>query len=150
MESLTVLSKTRGRLPVFSYGHSVREGAEAGHSGFGHIIHHPVNVLLQQDVHVTGHWLKWLPVLNDGQVGQDTLHEVSGQIQLVDCCVIKTHWRTFGGGGGGGRRRGLDFFTLIKHGQLGFDVFSLETHKQNALHTRRVTKTRVKARHEVI
>lgn len=120
----------KGQLPVISNGHPEREGTQAGHSGAGHIIHHPINVLLQEDGHVTGQKLEWLPVLNDGGIGKDPPHQVGGQIQPLDSCMVKTHQRTVRGGGG---QRGLDVSTHTKLRQSELEILSSEAHQQNTL-----------------
>lgn len=64
-------------LPVISNGNLERERAQAGHCGVGHLIHHPVDVLLQQDGKVTGQELERLPVLDYSGVRKDPVHQVS-------------------------------------------------------------------------
>lgn len=99
-------------------------GAEASHSRVGQVIHHPVNILLQQDCHVAGQWFEWLPILYDSGVWKDPLHQVGSQIKPVDSCVVQTNWRGVG-------ERGLD--VSIQVGQTDLEVFGSKANQKNTL-----------------
>lgn len=62
------------------------------------------------------------------------MHQVSGQIQLVYSCLVKTHWKMVGGGGG---QRGLDVSTQTECGQAAFEVLCSKAHQQNTLKRRK-------------
>lgn len=101
-------------------------GAEAGQGGVGQVIHHPVDVLLQEDGHVAGQRLKGLPVLDDGAVGKDPLHQVGGQVEPADGRVVQTHRRGVG-------KRGLDVSVQTQVGQPKLEVFGSEANQENSL-----------------
>lgn len=99
-------------------------GAETSHSRVCWIVHHPVNILLQQDRYVAGQEFEWLPVLYDGGVWKDPLNQVGGQIKPVDSRVVQTYWRGVG-------ERGLD--VSIQVGQTDLEFFGSEANQKNAL-----------------
>lgn len=101
-------------------------GAEASHGGVGQIVHHPVNILFQEDGHVAGQRLKRLPVLNDRGVWKDPLHQVGGQVKPVDGCVVQTHRGRVG-------KRGLNVSIQTQVGQSKLEVFGSEANQKNAL-----------------
>lgn len=114
------------KLPVISDGHPERVGAEAGHGRVGQIIHHPVDILFQEDGHVAGQHFKWLPVLYDRGIGKDPLHQVGGQIEPVDGGVVQTHR-------GCVSERGLDVSVQTQVGQTEHEVFGSEANQKNTL-----------------
>lgn len=117
-------------LPVISNGHPERVGAEAGHGRVGQIIHHPVNILFQEDGHVAGQQFKRLPVLYDGGIWKNRLHQVGGQIKPVDGRVVQTDW-------GRVEERGLNISIQTQVGQSEFEVFGSEANQKNTLWKRK-------------
>lgn len=124
MLRLVCSNKRETFLPVISNGDPEGEGAEAGHGWHRHVIHHPVDVLLKKDRHVAGQNLEWLPILDDGSLGKDPLHHIRHQIQLVDSCVVQTHWRSVGG---------MYISSQAQLGETLLQVLSSEAHQEDTL-----------------
>lgn len=101
-------------------------GAEASHGRVGQVVHHPVNVLFQEDGHVAGQRFKRLPVLYDGGIGKDPPHQVGGQIKPVDGRVVQTHRGRVG-------ERGLNVSIQTQVGQAQLEVFGSEANQKNTL-----------------
>lgn len=114
------------KLPVISNGHPERVGAEASHGRVGQIIHHPVNILFQEDSHVAGQRFKWLPILYDRGIRKDPVHQVGVQIKPMDGCVVQTHWGRVG-------ERGLNVSIQAQVGQSELEVFGSKANQKNTL-----------------
>lgn len=81
-------------VPVFADGHAEGEGAQADHAGAAAVVHHPVDVFLQQDGQVAGRGLEGLPVLNNGGIGQHVTDGTWAEEELAYLRGVQTNWGT--------------------------------------------------------